>query len=139
MRVFIGWRPVGEQDLLATLQVGLVSWIRGRQSSRSNAARDENHRIVTPPTLSLETDRPGSARQIKQPRAVRHGWPARRFAEVIDSRPQKLSRVSRIVTQGDPNSALVPVLGSQNLASGLLLVRCQDFILTIVLPNHVQQ
>src|SRR6266851_2949496 len=116
--------------MLATLQVWLVSRIGWRQRGRRDAAGHENHRTIAPPTLSLKPDRFDRTSQIQQSRVVRYGRPARRLAQVINSRPQKLSGVRFIVAQGDPDRSIVAVLSSQYFARGPLLMRREDFILT---------
>src|SRR6185436_7589998 len=62
------WRPIRKQHLLLTpLRIRLVTGVGRRQRRWSYAPRNENHRLVAPPALSLETERPNSTGAIDQP------------------------------------------------------------------------
>src|SRR5947209_18676369 len=61
-----------------------------------------------------------------------------RLAQVIDPAPEKLARVRRIVTQWQPNRSIMAILGAENSARRLLLMRGQNLILAIILTNYVE-
>src|SRR5207247_7272841 len=68
----------------------------------------------------------------------RRRGPLGRLTQVIDPAPEKLARIRRIVTQGQPNRSIVAVLGAENLTRRLLLMRGQNLILTIILADYVE-
>jgi len=97
----IFWRPVGKQNLRVPL-FRAVAGIGRHQIRGRDAARDADHRRVAPPALAFTRERPDRAGAVKQAGAVADDRPVARFAEIINARPQKLSRVGRVVAHGDP-------------------------------------
>src|SRR6266404_7259372 len=133
------WRPVGEQHLWTSFLQRVVARVGGQRGCTRNAARGVDHRLVAPPTLTLKGKRARCARAVEQARVIRDGGPLRRFTNIVNARPQELSRVRRIVAKRQPDRAVVAVLRAQYLAGRLLLMRCQDFILTVILSNYIQK
>ena len=98
-----------------------------------------NHRLTAPPALPLERQRARPAGPIQQSRTVADVRPAARLAEIVNARPQKLSGIRRMIANGRPLPAVVGVFRANDFARRLLLVRSENFVLAIILPDHVQQ
>ena len=65
--------------------------------------------------------------------------PGRRFTQIVNAGPEKLSGIRRVITQRQPDRAVVAILGAENFARRFLFMGGEDFILTIVLSHYIEQ
>ena len=130
-------RPVGEQNLTAVQRRETrIGW---RGLGRGGPARDEDHRLVAPPALTLECHRLGRAGVVQKPRTGDDNRPAARFAKIIHAAPQKLSGVRRIVAQPEPRLPVVSLFRADDFARRFRALRCEQFIVAIIRADHVEQ
>ncbi len=94
------------------------------------------HGLGAPPTFALQPLWFGFGGNIKQRNGVHHVRPEG-FAQVIDTRPQKLPAHIGLIPQHQPGSYVVDVFGSNHGFFGMCFMIGHQFFHPVVLSYHI--
>src|SRR6185503_10068653 len=87
----------------------------------------------------LVSERPRSAGPVEESKVTGDQRPLSGLAQIVDSTPDELSGMLRIVAGSQPDRAIVALLRADDLASQIDFVSCKQFQVAIVRADHIEQ